>query len=77
MTPRETIITTIAQHLDKRADTITDTHTLADLGADSLDAVEIAMGIEDAFGLPEHMPDAVMETGTVGEIVAAVEAVVG
>lgn len=33
------------------SDLTIDTHLMNDLGADSLDTVEIAMGIEDEFGI--------------------------
>jgi len=49
-----------------------ETSLLDDLEADSLDAVEIIMAIEDEFGL--EIPDEVAETlRTVGEIVEYVE----
>ncbi len=49
-----------------------ETSLLDDLGADSLDAVEIIMAIEDEFGL--EIPDEVAESlKTIGEIVEYVE----
>lgn len=45
---------------------------LADLGADSLDGVELAMALEDDFGL--LFEDGVIEDcTTVGDVIAAVE----
>ena len=42
----------IANQLNKDAETITlDTHLVDDLGADSLDAVDLIMAIEDEFGI--------------------------
>ena len=42
----------IAKELDVDASKITmDTHIIDDLGADSLDAVELIMAIEDEFGI--------------------------
>ena len=47
----ETLQKIIAEVLDVEEDEITmDTRLLEDLGADSLDAVEIIMGIEDELG---------------------------
>ena len=48
----ETLQKIIAEVLDVEEDEITmDTRLLEDLGADSLDAVEIIMGIEDELGI--------------------------
>ncbi|MDD4243794.1 MAG: acyl carrier protein [Bacilli bacterium] len=42
----------IAKELDVDVDKITmDTHIIDELGADSLDAVELIMSIEDEFGI--------------------------
>lgn len=51
-------------------------HLFNDLGADSLDAVELVMALEEEFGI--EIPNEDMETlGTVGEAVALVERLVG
>ena len=48
----ETLQKIIAEVLDVEEDEITmDTRLLEDLGADSLDAVEIIMGIEEEFDI--------------------------
>lgn len=41
----------LASHLEIEQDTITDESTFEELGIDSLDAVEILMEMEDAFGV--------------------------
>lgn len=76
MTTRDTLTRAIADTLGLHhgGDGISDDQTLADLGADSLDAVEIAMAVETALDLPEHIPDLAIETGTVGQLVAAIDA---
>lgn len=70
--PRDILIEQIVYTLGIPPSTITD-----DLGADSLDIVEIAMGIEDRLDLPEHLPTEVIETGTLAQILAAAAAMRG
>lgn len=54
MTTAETVTTCIAENMGIAADTITPETTLADLGIDSLDQIEIAMDIETALGCHGH-----------------------
>ena len=63
----------IAEQLDVDASTITmDPDFMKDLEADSLDAVEIILGVEDEYGI--EIPDEVAENFTkVGDIVKYVE----
>lgn len=49
------IVTLIASQLKIDAATIIDTKPLTELGADSLDIVDIIMELEDAFGI--EIPD--------------------
>lgn len=64
----------IIEQLNVEEDLITmDTHLMKDLEADSLDAVEIIMAIEDEFGI--EVPDEDAEKfQTVSDIVSYVEA---
>ena len=64
----------IIEQLNVEGDLITmDTHLMKDLEADSLDAVEIIMGIEDEFGI--EIPDEEAEKfQTVSDLVNYVEA---
>lgn len=64
----------IVETLSCSADDVTLTATLAeDLGADSLDAVELNMALEDALGV--SIPDEELAgMKTVGDIVAYLEA---
>lgn len=49
-----------------------DTRIVEDLGADSLDVVELLMSLEDEFGL--SLPDEVaMQMKTVGDIVSYID----
>lgn len=59
----------ICDQLGKSLDKVTlDTRIVEDLGADSLDVVELLMSLEDEFGL--SLPDEVaMEMKTVSDIV--------
>ncbi len=69
----ETIRDIIVEQLDVEADIITeDTDLMKDLEADSLDAVEVILAVEDEYGI--EIPDeAAEEFATVGDIVAYVE----
>ena len=63
----------LAQQLDLDPDTIELTSNLAnDLGADSLDAIDIVMSLEDQYGI--EVPDSVIENmKTVEDIVSFIE----
>ena len=64
----------LAEQFDVQEDTITaDTDIQEDLGADSLDVVELLMSIEDEFEC--EIPDEEIENiKTVGELVSFIEA---
>ena len=63
----------LAQQLDLDPETIELTSNLAsDLGADSLDAIDIVMSLEDQYGI--EVPDSVIESmKTVEDIVTFIE----
>ena len=73
MSVRETIKELIGKNI-KGVDvsTITNEHTLEDLGADSLDSVEIVLAIEHEFGL-EIEDDEFDELQNFGKLVEDVE----
>lgn len=52
-----------------------DTHIFEDLHADSLDAVELVMGLEEEFGV-EMPDDEARQVQTVGQAVLVVEAAI-
>ena len=64
----------IVEQLDVDPESITmDTDFMKDLEADSLDAVEIILGVEEEYGI--EIPDDIAENFTkVGDIVKYVEA---
>lgn len=63
----------LCEQLEQNADTVTmESLVMEDLGADSLDVVDIVMSIEDEFEI--EVPDEVIENvKTVGDIVKFIE----
>ena len=58
----------IAEQFLQNVDTITmETSFVDDLGADSLDAVDLIMRLEDEYGIPEVDEETVMQLHTVGD----------
>ena len=58
----------IAEQFLQKVDTITmETSFVDDLGADSLDAVDLIMRLEDEYGIPEVDEETVMQLHTVGD----------
>ena len=69
----DSIKSILAQQFEVSADSISsETSLVDDLGADSLDVVELLMSVEDEFGLSISDDDAV-ELTTVGKIVDYIE----
>ncbi len=66
----------LAEQLEIDADTIGhDTHIIDDLGADSLDVVEVMMALEDEFSIT--IPDeAIQELKTVDDAVEFIEGLI-
>ena len=64
----------LAEQFDVEEDKVTaDTDLQEDLGADSLDVVDLLMSIEDEFGV-EVPDDEIENIKTVGSLVAYIEA---
>ena len=62
----EKLYAIISEHFSVGAGTISpETEFVADLGADSLDVVELLLGVETAFDLPEIQEDDIKEIMTI------------
>ena len=60
----------ISEQFSVEADTITmDTTFTEDLGADSLDIVELSMALEEEFGVSEMSEEEIAGIATVGDLV--------
>jgi len=69
----ENVKNSLAKQFEIDADSITmDTNLIDDLGADSLDVVELIMSLEDSFGISISDDDAA-QLYTVGRIVEYLE----
>ena len=68
----------VCEQFDVDSESITeDTDFLSELDADSLDVVELAMSIEESFGIPQIGEDDIRTIQTVGDLVAYVEKALG
>lgn len=74
----EKIRAIVSAQFDVDEESITeDTNFLGDLDADSLDVVELAMSMEDEFGLAELGEEEIKRIQTVGDLVAYVSKAMG
>jgi len=65
----EKLCAMIAEQFSVSVDSINmDTSFVDDLGADSLDIVELTMAIEEEFYIPEVDEEAIAELSTVGDV---------
>ncbi len=70
----EKIKAILSSQFDVDADSITaDTRLVDDLGADSLDLVDMLMSLEDEFNIGEVPDDKVESIRTVGQLVTYIE----
>ena len=66
----EKVIELLADYSDVDAESITAQSTFDELGLDSLDTVELMMGIEDEFGVAIEVSDSIK---TIGDVVDYIE----
>ncbi len=70
------LVTIIAEQFSVGEDTISmETSFIDDLGADSLDAVDLATAIMTEFDIPEGSEEDIMEFMTVGDVVRYISAI--
>ena len=68
----------VSEQFDLDPENVTeDTDFLSELDADSLDVVELAMSVEESFGIPQISEDEIRGIQTVGDLVAYVEKALG
>ena len=68
----------VSEQFDLDPESVTeDTGFLSELDADSLDVVELAMSVEESFGIPQISEDEIRGIATVGDLVAYVEKALG
>ena len=73
MTVREQVINLISEQLNVKLDEIKDSSELVgDLGADSLDGVEVIMELEEVFGF-EISDEEADQLKTVGDVIKYIE----
>ena len=73
----EKIIAMVAeQFMIDESEVSADTSFVDDLGADSLDVVELTMALEEAFSLPDTPEDALTGIHTVGDLAEYVSGIV-
>ena len=71
---KQKVIEIVIEHLGVDADKVTENATfIDDLGADSLDTVELVMAFEEAFGV-EIPDDAAEKIQSVNDAIAYIEA---
>ena len=70
----EKVIELLSSQFDVDAENITaDTNIVDDLGADSLDLVDMLMSLEDEFNIGEVPDEMVEKIRTVGQLVTYIE----
>ena len=70
----ETIAALLAEQLGVDADSITMDTSFEELGADSLDVVDLTSAVEEAFGLDELADENLSDMTTVGDFVRFLQA---
>lgn len=77
LTIRDRLLRIVSDHLGVEPEKVVDeAHLMHDLGADSLDAIEIAMELEEQFRI-EITDDDLEQVSTFGDLVGLVERTTG
>ena len=66
----ERLVELLAEQFSLEPEEITEDTGFEDLGADSVDLVELAMNLEEEFGIEEMGEDAIASIHTVGDLVS-------
>lgn len=73
----EKIASVVSEQFSVEADTISMDTTFEDLGADSLDIVELSMALEEEFDVGEMADDDMSGVTTIGDLVKFISAKLG
>ncbi len=70
----ENVRNALAQQFEVEPESITmDTNLIDDLGADSLDVVEMTMALEEEFDIPETDDEVLVKLVTVGDVLRYIQ----
>lgn len=69
----ERLVNLLAEQFSLEPEEITEDTGFEDLGADSVDLVELAMSLEEEFGIDEMGEDAITSIHNVGDLVSYIK----
>ncbi|MDE6108056.1 MAG: acyl carrier protein [Oscillospiraceae bacterium] len=73
----ERLVNLLAEQFSMEPEEITEDTGFEDLGADSVDLVELAMNLEEEFGIDEMGEDAIASIHNVGDLVGYIRNQIG
>lgn len=71
------LVELLAEQFSLEPEEITEDTGFEDLGADSVDLVELAMNLEEEFGIEEMGEDAIASIHNVGDLVSYIRTQIG